>query len=62
MLSSDFLFPRFLVLVVPPANPSNFSHSKCFSSWIYIGLHIISMDVKTACSLCVYIHYYFAYN
>ena len=33
MLSSDFLFPRFLV--VPPANPSNFSHSKCFSSRIF---------------------------
>ena len=28
MLSSDFLFPRFLV------NPSNFSHCKCFSSRI----------------------------
>ncbi len=25
----DFLFPRFLVF--PPANPSNFSHCKCFS-------------------------------
>ena len=30
MLSSDFLFPRFFV--VPLANPSNFSHCKCFSS------------------------------
>ncbi len=29
MLSPDFLFPRFLVF--PPANPSNFSHCKCFS-------------------------------
>ncbi len=29
MLSSDFLFPRFFV-----ANPSNFSHCKCFSSRI----------------------------
>ncbi len=29
MLSSDFLFPRFFV--VPLANPSNFSHCKCFS-------------------------------
>ena len=36
MLSSDFLFPRFFV--VPLANPSNFSHCKCFSSRIYIGL------------------------
>ncbi len=35
MLSSDFLFPRFFV--VPLANPSNFSHCKCFSSrCIYI--------------------------
>ena len=34
MLSSDFLFPRFLV--VPLANPSNFSHCKCFSSRIII--------------------------
>ena len=33
MLSSDFLFPRFLV--VPLANPSNFSHCKCFSSRMY---------------------------
>ncbi len=33
MLSSDFLFPRFFV--VPLANPSNFSHCKCFSSRIY---------------------------
>ncbi len=32
MLSSDFLFPRFFV--VPLANPSNFSHCKCFSSRI----------------------------
>ncbi len=32
MLSSDFLFPRFFV--VPLANPSNFSHCKCFSSWL----------------------------
>ncbi len=32
MLSSDFLFPRFFV--VPQANPSNFSHCKCFSSRI----------------------------
>ncbi len=29
MHSPDFLFPRFLVF--PPANPSNFSHCKCFS-------------------------------
>ncbi len=29
MLSPDFLFPCFLVF--PPANPSNFSHCKCFS-------------------------------
>ncbi len=29
MLSPDFLFPRFLVF--PLANPSNFSHCKCFS-------------------------------
>ncbi len=29
MLSPDFLFPCFLVY--PPANPSNFSHCKCFS-------------------------------
>ncbi len=35
MLSSDFLFPRFFV--VPLANPSNFSHCKCFSSRIAIG-------------------------
>ncbi len=35
MLSSDFLFPRFFV--VPLANPSNFSHCKCFSSRIYTG-------------------------
>ena len=34
MLSSDFLFPRFFV--VPLANPSNFSHCKCFSSRIII--------------------------
>ena len=34
MLSSDFLFPRFFV--VPLANPSNFSHCKCFSSRIYL--------------------------
>ena len=34
MLSSDFLFPRFFV--VPLANPSNFSHCKCFSSQIII--------------------------
>ncbi len=32
MLSSDFLFPHFFV--VPLANPSNFSHCKCFSSRI----------------------------
>ncbi len=32
MLSTDFLFPRFLVF--PPANPSNSSHCKCFSSRI----------------------------
>ena len=32
MLLSDFLFPRFFV--VPLANPSNFSHCKCFSSRI----------------------------
>ena len=38
MLSSDFLFPRFFV--VPLANPSNFSHCKCFSSRIYIELRI----------------------
>ena len=39
MLSSDFLFPRFFV--VPLANPSNFSHCKCFSSriWIYKSEH-----------------------
>ena len=36
MLSSDFLFPRFFV--VPLANPSNFSHCKCFSSaYLFIG-------------------------
>ena len=34
MLSSDFLFPRFFV--VPLANPSNFSHCKCFSSRITV--------------------------
>ena len=34
MLSSDFLFPRFFV--VPLANPSNFSHCKCFSSQIVV--------------------------
>ena len=32
MLSSDFLCPCFFV--VPLANPSNFSHCKCFSSRI----------------------------
>ena len=32
MLSSDFLFPRFFVVAL--ANPSNFSHCKCFSSRI----------------------------
>ncbi len=36
MLSPDFLFPRFLVF--PPANPSNFSHCKCFSIRIGIDL------------------------
>ncbi len=35
MLSPDFLFPRFLVF--PPANPSNFSHCKCFSIRILIS-------------------------
>ncbi len=29
MLSPDFLFPRFLLFSL--ANPSNFSHCKCFS-------------------------------
>ena len=41
MLSSDFLFPRFFV--VPLANPSNFSHCKCFSSRIALGLACSSM-------------------
>ncbi len=41
MLSSDFLFPRFFV--VPLANPSNFSHCKCFSSRIK---HIIGHRTK----------------
>ena len=40
MLSSDFLFPRFFV--VPLANPSNFSHCKCFSSRIYYGFTTLS--------------------
>ncbi len=35
MLSSDFLFPSFFV--VPLANPSNFSHCKCFSSRSGVG-------------------------
>ncbi len=49
-LSSDFLFPRFLV--VPPANPSNFSHCKCFSSRIdlqfksFIYVYILHFPVQ----------------
>ncbi len=41
MLLSDFLFPRFLVF--PPANPSNFSHRKCFS------IRIIYLHDKRTC-------------
>ncbi len=49
MLSSDSLFPRFFV--VPLANPSNFSHCKCFSSRIYIYiyvLHILNYAMQSA--------------
>ena len=48
MLSSDFLFPRFFV--VPLANPSNFSHCKCFSSRIILWiLKIITSNCTSAC-------------
>ena len=62
MLSSDFLFPRFFV--VPLANPSNFSHCKCFSSRIEpasvrtpIYYHIKSFF----CTIKIIIFYWF-YN
>ena len=50
MLSSDFLFLRFLV--VPPANPSNFSHCKCFFSrmYIYSSLMQCMSGVLLACN------------
>ncbi len=44
MLSSDFLFPRFLV--VPPANPSNFSHCKCFSNRIPFLFQYRSINLR----------------
>ncbi len=47
MLSSDFLFSRFFV--VPLANPSNFSHCKCFSSRIpfLFQYRIINLRIMT---------------
>ena len=44
MLSSDFLFPRFFV--VPLANPSNFSHCKCFSSRIPFLFQYRSINLR----------------
>ena len=44
MLSSDFLFPHFFV--VPLANPSNFSHCKCFSSRIPFPFQYRSINLR----------------
>ncbi len=44
MLSSDFLFPRFFV--VPLANPSNFSHCKCFSSRVPFLFQYRSINLR----------------
>ena len=57
MLSSDFLFSRFFV--VPLANPSNFSHCKCFSSRIFnIGgiATFLKKKLATAAVLNFYLH------
>ncbi len=44
MLSPDFVFPCFLVF--PPANPSNFSHCKCFSIRIQYRSIIFYVQVE----------------